>query len=154
MVTKIIFNIKFHILKKIFILAMLIFSITSCVKDVVLDSTQFPQKWQLIKMTGSKLNYETTGVNMEWQESYLFNSDGTFIKSRERNGKITEALGNYIIKKISDEKYFDLTYQTNYDIIGSCYSNQAESLWIMTERKLIGTWSHCDGPGLEYERVK
>lgn len=141
-------------MRKLVLSTVLFCLFISCSKDADFDASQFPQKWQLVKMTGSKLNWETTGADMEWQEFYFFKSDGTFIKSRERNGKISEAFGNFAYKDLADGKYIELSYQTNFDIISSCYSNQAESLWLISENKLIGTWSHCDGPGLEYERVE
>jgi hypothetical protein len=46
-------------------------------------------------MTGQVPNSEVSGQAMKWQESYQLNSDGTFTKSREKNGSVTEATGNY-----------------------------------------------------------
>jgi hypothetical protein len=34
-------------------------------------------------MSGSIPNSETTGTTMEWQEFYLFNTNGTFTKSEK-----------------------------------------------------------------------
>jgi hypothetical protein len=36
------------------------------------------------QMTGMTANSQTTGSDMEWQEFYLLNANGTFKKSREK----------------------------------------------------------------------
>ena len=94
---------------------------------------------------------------MAWQEFYLLNSDGTFKKSRDQKGVLTEASGTFSFKTVSDEKYLILTYKTNSPIIESCTSIAlTESLWIKnnTTNKMIGGSAACDGPDLEYERTE
>ena len=127
----------------------------SCASDEVFNPEQYPQKWQLIKMTGQIANSETTGIAMEWQEFYLLNSNGTFIKSREHNGVLMEESGTFVFKNLSEEKFLELTYSSDNELIGSCYSSEfKENLWLKSENRMIGTWSECDGPGLEYERTE
>jgi hypothetical protein len=149
-------------MKNLIFLSFFICSVISCSKNEksdlvqyhqVFDSKLFPQKWQLVKMTGNIPNSETTGVAMNWQESYLLNSDGSFTKSRKRDGKLTEGSGTFVFKDISGGKYLELTYLSASDIIGSCNADHTEGFWLRSD-KLVGTWSYCDGPGLEYERVK
>jgi hypothetical protein len=94
---------------------------------------------------------------MAWQEFYLLNSDGTFIKSRVLNGVTTEASGTFSFKTVSDEKYLTLTYKTSNSIIGSCTPQSLkEELWtkITTTNRMMSAWAACDGPGLEYERTE
>ena len=105
-------------------------------------------------MFGQSPNSSTSGSDMEWQESYLLNSDGAFTKSRERNGVIIEASGTFVFKDLTDGKYLELSYESNSVIIGSCTAGLKETLWVRSEKKMSGTWSYCDGPGLEYERNK
>jgi arylsulfatase A-like enzyme len=62
---------------------MLIFRAT---KPVKIDSTGYFGKWTLVSMSGSIPNSETTGATMEWQEFYLFNTNGTFTKSEKKFG--------------------------------------------------------------------
>lgn len=124
----------------------------SCSKDDNFDPGKYPQKWTLVKMTGQISNSETTGENMEWQEYYLLKSDGTFIKNRVRDGIDYEESGSFTFADKTDGKFLELTYDADNEIIGSCNANQTESLWLKSENKLVGTWSYCDGPGLEYER--
>lgn len=140
-------------MKNLIFISLLICSLFSCSEDDKFNFEQYPQKWQLVKMTGQIPNSEVTGANMEWQESYMLNSDGTFTKYRERSGILTEASGTFAFKDLSGGKYLELTYESDNDIIGSCYSEPSESLWLKSKNKLMGTWSYCDGPGLEYRRV-
>lgn len=126
----------------------------SCTKDDEFDFEKYPQKWQLIKMSGQMPDSETTGNNMEWQEFYLLNSKGTFIKSRERDGVLTEEPGNFSFEDLSDGKFLVLTYETNNSIIGNCTSDLKEVLWVKSDTRMIGTWAECDGPGLEYQRIQ
>jgi hypothetical protein len=137
----------------LFTISITIGIFVSCSKNNF-NANQYSQKWKLVKMTGQIQNSETTGSEMEWQETYLFNPNGSFIKSRERDGNIIEICGLYRIGNLSDGDYYQLSYDSAYSIIGSCTHDTTESLWLISENKLIGTWSHCDDPGLEYERIE
>lgn len=100
------------------------------------------------------INSVTTGKDMSWQEYYVFNADGTFLKSRETNGQTKEGSGTYSYTTSTNEKYISLTYKLGTDLIASCYTAQKqEQLIIVSTNKLVGTWNECDGPGLEYELV-
>ena len=138
----------------LFSITLFIFSLFSCSKDKKVDSGYYPQNWQLVKMTGQIPNSEVSGQAMEWQESYQLNSDGTFTKSRKKNGSVTEATGTFAFSDSQEGKFLILTYPEKNDIIGSCYAEPSEQLWLKSEDKLLGTWSYCDGPGLEYKRIK
>lgn len=119
------------------------------------DPAQYPQKWQLIEMSGSIANVPpSTGSDMNWQEFYILNSDNTFIKSRERDNVVTEETGIYAFVILSDENYLELIYQSDNFLIGNCTGGVKELLILNSENKLIGTWRACDGPGLVYERVE
>ncbi|MEM9647392.1 MAG: hypothetical protein AAF969_02855, partial [Bacteroidota bacterium] len=110
------------------------------------------EKWELVRMTGSLINSETTGDEMSWQEYYLLNPDGSFFKSRERDGVITQATGTHIIVQEGQQEYFELTYLTGEELIASCFANGKEVLSLRNEI-LYGSWNACDGPGLEYRLV-
>jgi hypothetical protein len=135
---------------------LLVTCLFSCSKE---DQKELPannqQKWQLVKMTGSMINSETTGKDMAWQEYLVFNADSTFLKSREQNGQVKEARGTYSYSTTVNEKYLVLTYQSGYELKASCLSGlPKENLLIISSEKIIGTWNICDGPGLEYQLVK
>ena len=111
------------------------------------------EKWQLIKMSGNMVHSERTGVDMAWQEYYLLNPDGTFIKSRDQIGKMSEASGTYRFVTLSKQRYLELNYANSHPLIGNCTGDLKEFLMIKSDNKMIGTWNICDGPGLEYEKV-
>jgi hypothetical protein len=139
---------------KHFTILVAFFSIfNSCSKDAIAtDSLGYYGKWTLVKMSGSMANSETTGTAMEWQEFYLFNTNGTFTKSRERNAIKTTISGTYVATTHSDGMYLELTYPNDSEIIGSCYGNQKEILYFTDNNNLSSTWKSCDGPGLEYKK--
>ena len=67
-------------MKKQILFLMIIGILFSCDKnddDINLE-TEIIGNWELIQMTGSIPNSETTGTDMEWQETYQLNNDGTF----------------------------------------------------------------------------
>ncbi len=141
-------------MKNLFVaLLLIIFISLSCSKDDF-DIDKFPQKWVLVKTTGQMVNFEAVGNDMPWQEYYLFNSDGNFKKHREWGGVSYDAYGHFTPTDITEGKLLELTYNSDYEIIGSCYGNQTEGLWMESNKKLVGTWMACDGPGLEYKRVE
>jgi len=116
-------------------------------------TTDFQGKWELFQMSGRIPNSETTGAAMEWQEFYSFNTDGSFTKSRNSNGTKKEVSGSYVITKIQEDSLLELTYKADSEIIGSCYGNNKEELYILPNSILSSTWKNCDGPGLEYKQM-
>jgi hypothetical protein len=139
-------------MKKI-LLFLFVIILTSCSKEF--DPDKFPQEWKLISMSADQIAPAIikTGSEMEWQETYTLNSDGTFTKSRNRDGIITEASGTFVFKDISNEKYFELSFFTGISLLASCTPGK-EMMWVISETKMQGTWNACDGIGLEYERIK
>jgi hypothetical protein len=139
-------------MKNILLLFVSVWILNSCTKESGLD--KFPQTWKLTSMSGQMPNSSTSGSDMAWQETYRLNSNGTFTKSREQNGIIIEASGTFVFTNLTDGKYLELSYGSNSTIIGSCTPGLKETLWVRSESRMSGTWSYCDGPGLEYEKSK
>lgn len=141
-------------MKKSIIFYALLMLFCACSNDSSnVITTDFQGKWELFQMSGRIANSETTGAAMEWQEFYSFNTDGSFTKSRTRNGTKTEISGIYIITKIQEDSLLELTYKADSEIIGSCYGNNKEELYILPNSILSSTWKNCDGPGLEYKQM-
>ena len=104
-------------------------------------------------MSDSIPNSETTGTKMAWQETYLLNIDGTFLKSRNRDGVTIEASGIYHIIYLYDGKYLEFTFNNENEIIGSCYSNLKEEMFFQSKSIFSSTWLACDASGLKYEKI-
>ena len=109
--------------------------------------------WKLIQMTGSIPNSETSGAEMDWQETYVLNANGTFLKSRDRDGVTTEVSGTYNFINNSNEPLIELNFDTESEIIGSCTSNMKETMNLQSETIFLSSWEACDGPGLKYEKI-
>lgn len=119
------------------------------------DLESFPQKWKLTKMFGQIPNSMTEGLEMEWQETYTLNNDGTFIKLRERNNVLSESEGTFVFQESEEGTYLILTHEAVNELIDNCYSNSlVEALKVMSNSDMKGTSNYCDGPGLEFKRIE
>ncbi|MBI3220644.1 MAG: hypothetical protein HYZ44_14105 [Bacteroidetes bacterium] len=144
-------------MKNFIILMALVAGLASCTKESPLSETSkeltadSQQKWVLVKMTGSFGLGSTTGSEMQWQEYYVFNDDGTFLKSRVQDNSTKTASGTYASVTESGQTFLELTFTTGSELMASCYPK--ERLWKNSVDGLQGTWGHCDGPTLEYVRT-
>ncbi len=129
-------------------LVFLVLLLFSCNKST---GGQQYETWKLIEMTGQTVDSKKNGVEMEWQESYLLEPNGRFIKKRDRNGVLNEVYGSYETQELSDGKYLMLTHDKHNSLIGNCDSGLTEVLKY-DKNRLSGNWWMCDGPGLLYER--
>ncbi len=144
---------KTLIMKKIVFIFMVVILFACSKEDTSNVNEELIGTWKLIEMSGNMTNSTTTGSDMDWQETYLLNSNGTFQKSREENGDITEASGTYSLNNSSNETILELIFNDESDIIGSCDSELKEDIVFQSENTLSSTWKYCDGPGLTYKRV-
>ncbi|MCG2460672.1 hypothetical protein K8352_07930 [Flavobacteriaceae bacterium F89] len=141
-------------MKNILAATIIVFLWTSCSNDDGIDTVSFPQKFVLVKMAGRVPDSERTGDDMDWQEYYIFDSDSTFLKSRNINNETIQAEGTYKTKVMNDDEYMILSYPKESEIIGSCEHRPTEMLFIIDRDHLRNTWGACDGPVLSYNRVK
>ena len=89
-------NLKLENMKKILLL-LIVISLTSCSKKFDLD--QLPQEWKLVTIIATRLVPSiATEPQIIWQETYSLNSNGTFTKTRNRDGIITTASGTFAFK--------------------------------------------------------
>ncbi|UII22507.1 hypothetical protein [Fulvivirga ligni] len=139
----------------LFIFAILIMNVscdsTGVNEDQEKLSDDSAMNWKLTKMSGNMQGSERTGSDMEYQESYSFNKDKTFTKVRTQNGQTRQAKGTYEKVEKGSEKYFELTFDEDSELIGNCTGDNKELLYFQSESTLNSSWSACDGPGLLYE---
>lgn len=157
-------------MKNIVLLLICLATSYSCTKETndmtstpnITASMGYTGTWELVKMTGSLVGQESTGNDMQWQETYIFNKDKTFVKTRVHGDSTTLASGTYQLKAIEEVgdretrlMNIELFHNIENTIIGDCSSNKTkESLFFSTDHKLKNTWNQCDGPGLEYIKSK
>ncbi|WP_165395235.1 hypothetical protein [Flagellimonas allohymeniacidonis] len=134
---------------RLFTVTVLAFSLVmSCEEEELFDGIY--QEWTLVKMTGQMPMDEKTGDDMDWQEEYVLMADGTFVKTRLQDGGRSQSNGEYDVVIGDNFRYMQFTHESDHKIIGNCFPNPVELLLFTSDRKLIGTWESCDGPGLEY----
>ncbi|WP_394774677.1 hypothetical protein [Flavobacterium sp.] len=142
-------------MKKMAIVLILTLSLISCSNtDKAKGSavSHYYGKWTLVKISGNKINAETTGSKMDWQENYVFNTDGTFVKTRVTDKITTTSSGTFIIEKKGNTIGFALTHKESSTIIGNCMGDLSEFLSINEDNLLQSSWQMCDGPGLLYKK--
>lgn len=137
-------------------LCLLLTGLIACQKVEVeqVDGNAYPQTWQLVRYSGSIPNSSKTGADLPMQETYVFQADSSFLKTRRQDGQVTEASGVFSLKNLLDGRYLILTYATASPLIGACTLLPQETLALKGDDTLANTWLACDGPGLEYKKVK
>jgi hypothetical protein len=142
-------------MNKILACFLLLATLFSCQKEEMAAVEPYPQTWQLVSISGQIPNFILTGADLTWQETYVFNADNTFKKTRKQDDQVTEASGTFALQDFSDGQYVVLTYDAMSSIIGSCTRVELkETLVLKTDDTLVSTWQACDGPGLVYKKVK
>ena len=145
------------VMKRVLLLCSVLVTLVSCQKEdlVKAEAAPYPQTWKLVKTTGQLPGSTRTGADMVFQETYVFQADGTFVKKRQQGNQALEARGTFSVQHLSDGPYAVLAYAAANPIIGSCtQTTWIETLIIKTDDTMVSTWQACDGPGLEYQKVK
>jgi hypothetical protein len=144
------------IMSKFGIVFIIMFSLISCSNSETgaIPAPNYYGKWELTRMTGVFIPALYIEGQPQWQEFYDFKKERTFIKTRIQGATKTYASGKFEIVKIQNETHLSLTYNEDNDIIGSCFGNLGEDLYVNSEGLLTNTWRMCDGPGLFYEKMR
>lgn len=142
-------------MRKFGILLLLILSMVSCSSDNDDNKPAYIGKWELSSMDRNKNPAANSAPIMEWQETYTFNSKGNFSKTRIKDGKTSTVSGTYTVTKNADRTELSLHYSAQNEIIGTCSSDLTEHLYIVdTFEVLYNSWGTCDGPSMEYNKIK
>lgn len=119
--------------------------------------------WNLAEMTNSWTNETVNGEELDFSERYIFNGDGTFIKTysitkgQGENAAIPEqALGLFELIPSDELGYIFkvvLTYDTNLHMAANCNEGNQEFLFITGDKKLTNIANAaCDGPVFVYSK--
>ena len=145
-------------MKKLLFLFVIIGSLLSCGHDDAnpesqFDSEKFPQKWQLVAVQGSSIANSPVETG-SYGIFYILNADNTISKTGEINGLTKTINGKYIFKEVAKDKYLEITYDADDELIENCYSTPVEELYVKSDSELLGTSAMCDRPKLWYRRVE
>ncbi len=136
------------------ILLLLVLTCFACseeeAKSADLQTKNEPVRLELVAMSGQLRGSEITGDAMEWQEYFLLKNDMKFEKVQVREGKKASSSGTFEIVMINGDKHLEFKHNTKNDVYGNCTGNKVELLRYTGPSELQGSWSACDGPGLEY----
>jgi hypothetical protein len=96
-----------------------------------------------------------TGDDMDWQETIHLDTNGGFFKRRTRDGVTLGEGGTFAYITVDGDNYLELTYTTpKNDLIESCTTaDSKELIRVVSNSRLEGIWSACDGPKLTYEKT-
>ena len=144
-------------MKKLLPVLIALIILSSCKMKSNLDVNVYPQKWELVSMSGNIANTKPLkGNDLPYKETYTLNKDSSFIKIRIKNELTQTASGTFTIEKFDNNPHFVFKYSTKNDLIGSCVSIELKEHLIIKSDSIIynNTWQACDGPGLEYLRVQ
>lgn len=155
-------------MKDLILLFITVFTFSSCSNDtneittqdlIFFETEDIYGEWELVKETSAFILpiVVRTGGDMQWQETYIFNSNGTFVKTSLRNGAVLDASGTFEFSESdfnSDEKSNRLsiitTFLTGKEIASAC--SERELLRFDNNRMINSSYNACDGPSLEYEK--
>ncbi|QCK16830.1 lipocalin family protein [Mangrovivirga cuniculi] len=110
-------------------------------------------KWELVKIQAPRIRNEITNEDIPYKEFYLFNSDGTFTKTRIEDGKTQSITGTYTKENTNDWEHLKLVYAEDSQLIDNCTGKPEEHLAI-SPGELKGGSAPCDGPALFYAPVQ
>ncbi|SNR28706.1 MULTISPECIES: hypothetical protein [Hymenobacter] len=133
--------------------SLLLVTFLSCQKEEIPDANLnvYPQTWQLAKMTGNFPVFVKTGSDLPFQETYVFQADSTFTRTRQQGGQVIEVSGTFSARSYTDGPHLTLTYPADNNLINNCTAEPKETLIFQAENKTLTSSSQpCDGPLLEY----
>lgn len=145
-------------MKTLSIAVLTIMLMATCNRNEENITTQFPLRspalLKLVKMSGGMLPSVKMGDEMSWQETYTFENQGSFVKSRTiKESGATETLsGTYQLLTVDKQRLLLLIYKNDHALLANCSIEPTELLMIVSDSTVINDrWVPCDGPELEYQ---
>jgi hypothetical protein len=149
-------------MKRRAIIALILIAIVGCNREDEQPDFDVTGTWTLTAVEYPWLDSIAFDGSIGFTESYVFESNSTFIKystrisDRQSSGLPQQATGNYSIQASSDERFLyelELIFASGTDLVSNCGEGNQESLQILPDKKLSNTsWAACDGPGFLYQR--
>lgn len=118
-------------------------------------------EWVLVQTEGQFAGSKQTGSEMPFQETYVLQNDGSFTKTRLKDGEEIKATGTFEVTETSEFLHVEeaiasvfFHHNTQNPLIATCYSSSlTEELYLTTGGELISLHHTCDGLGLQYEQI-
>jgi hypothetical protein len=144
------------VMKNLLAPVLVLLSLSACQKEdlVEAEGNAYPQTWQLVQMTGNVPGFTKTGADLPWQETYVFRSDSTFTKTRQKDNQRLEASGTFSVRDNAPGTSLALIYPVDSDLLNNCSAAPQEFLLFQGNEVLIGSSQACDGPRFEYKKSK
>ncbi|WP_373521108.1 hypothetical protein [Aquiflexum sp.] len=147
-------------MKQFILPSILLFTLLliSCKEDEIHPESAIWGQWELIKSVNSWTGEVMEGEDIEWSEIYTFNSNNTFLKTRNSTDGEFEASGTFTwtesdpLDSSMARGFLTLTFQAGMESSSTCYSDGSEVLVITQQQVLMNTWDYCDGPRLQYQK--
>ncbi|PSL06251.1 hypothetical protein [Cecembia rubra] len=153
-------------MKKIFLFGFLLFfGLASCNQDDKEPEFTINGYWNLVQMIPAWQIPEMPEKQIDFEEKYIFNHDGTFIKFSYKPKGIgdklevpTQALGVYSFETYEEKNetilyVLYLRFDTNINMAANCGEGARETLYVRNDRSLINnSWAACDGPSYVYSK--
>lgn len=141
-------------MKKLFLLSLCSAAFFSCQEDTVqIKAGAYPQTWNLVKTTGQFPASVRTGAELPWKETFTFQADSTFTKTRKQGDETLEASGTFSVRGTGPARSIRLTYPAKDKLVNNCTATPQETLLLEADT-LISSSQACDGPRLEYKQVQ
>lgn len=155
-------------MKRLFpFLFLVLLVLASCNQDDKEPEFTVTGYWTLKQIVSGLVNTSADGTLIDFDEKYIFNHDGSFIKFSNRpNGmgrKLevpVQALGTYEfmpVNSFDEELLYELRleFDTNLGMIANCGEGNVEFLFITRSNQLINTsWAACDGPSFVFSKSR
>lgn len=119
------------------------------------SNSDWPQEWNLNSYTTGISGETISGDKISFEETYIFHSDGSFIKNLKNETNVLIGEGTFVVEISKIDTIIKLSYDTNIDEISYCSRDNQEYLYLSEDKKTLSN-TRCvtaDGPGLYYQRV-
>jgi hypothetical protein len=147
---------------------VILLGLASCNQDEKEPENYIYGYWNLVAITTQFQSSEIDKSQLDFEEKYVFNQDGTFIKltthSKDTGEKLQvpmQALGSYTFRPYmaGNENLLyelELHYDTNPEMAVNCGGDGSMEAMVFTvDKQLINsTWAACDGPYFIYSKGK
>jgi hypothetical protein len=154
---------KFKEMKNLFVPVLFLLFAFSCTQVDKNPEFNILGYWNLAEINNSWTNETVIDEELAFSERYIFNGDGTFIKTStiakgqgETAAIPDQALGLFELIPSDDSGYIFkviLTYDTNVHMAANCSEGNQEFLFITGDKKLTNmTSAACDSPVFVYTK--